>query len=51
MKQFTVFFLWMVAFKTRLDVIGKLTWIGKIMYDVIKYGLANTLSYLSLFIS
>ena len=26
-KQFT--FLWMVAFKTHLDIIGKFTWIGK----------------------
>ena len=34
-KQFT-FFLWMVAFKTRLEVIGKFTWIGKMTHNVIK---------------
>ena len=34
-KQFT-FFLWMVAFKTRLEVIGKFTWIGKMTHNFIK---------------
>ena len=29
-------FLWMIAFKTLLDVIGKFKWIGKIMFKVIK---------------
>ena len=41
-KQFT-FFSWMVAFKTNLDIIGKFKWIGKMTYNVIKSGLANTL--------
>ena len=35
-KNFTVFFLRMVAYKTHLNVIGKLTWIGKMMYNIIK---------------
>ena len=34
----------MVAFKTHLDVIEKFTWIGKTTYNVIKYGLTNTLN-------
>ena len=34
-KQFT-FFLWMVAFKTHLGVIGKFIWIGKMTHNVIK---------------
>ena len=36
MKQFTIIFSWMVAFKTNLDVIGKFMWIGKMMYNIIK---------------
>ena len=35
-KQSTVFFLWMIAFKTHLDLIGKFKWIGKMTYNVIK---------------
>ena len=33
----------MIAFKTHLDLIGKFKWVGKITYNVIKQGLANTL--------
>ena len=40
------FFLWMIAFNTHLDLIGKLRWIRKMTYNVIKYGLANTLAKL-----
>ena len=35
-KQSSVFFLWMVAFKTHLDLTGKFTWIGKMTYNIIK---------------
>ena len=38
-----LFFSWMVAFKTNLDIIGKFKWIGKMTYNIIKSGLANTL--------
>ena len=34
----------MIAFKTHLDLIGKFKWIGKMMYNIIKQGLANTLT-------
>ena len=35
-KQSTVFFLWMIAFKTHLDLTGKFKWIGKMTYKLIK---------------
>ena len=38
-------------FKTQLDLIGKFTWIGKMMYNVIKQGLASTLTPVQMFYS
>ena len=38
-------------FKTQLDLIGKFTWIGKMTYNVIKQGLASTLTPVQMFYS
>ena len=42
-KTIQCLLLWMMAFKTLLQLIRRLKWIWKMMYNAIKYGLPNTL--------